>query len=309
MSSLAKFLFGEGETFKDRAFNLIPPAMLAAVLAFWAYAPRPVLEWEWTMTFTAPAITLIVLGLELLHERHANWRINRQEFLTDMFYITLSATLIAWLVTHLADSPLAQLKASLGISTLWIARLPWLVQVLLAFAIYETGQYLIHRLMHDVTPFWLVHAPHHHITQFNAAKGAVGNPIELFLVSISVLALFDFAPTALFAAANFGTVVSTFNHSNVRANPPLWYAFALTTVRNHSLHHSTDYEATRCNYGNNLILLDRLLGTFREGEGVVVGQGDCRRLSIREQMLFPFMPLVERFRARQAGSGQESAAA
>jgi len=307
-AGVATFLLGEGESLKDKAFNLVPPAFLAAVVAFWAYAPKAVLDWEWTLSIVSPLIMLAVLGLELVHERHSSWRINRQEFLTDTFYVVISATLISWLVFNLADSPLGTLKASLGISTLWIARLPWLVQVLLAFSIYEFGQYLMHRLMHDVTPFWLVHAPHHHITQFNAAKGAVGNPIELFLVSISVLALFDFDKTALFAAANFGTVVSTFCHSNVRANPPIWYGFFLTTVRNHSLHHSTDYEATRCNYGNNLILIDRILGTYREGEGVVVGQGDCRRLSIREQMVFPFVPVIDWFKARQAGAGGASAA-
>jgi sterol desaturase/sphingolipid hydroxylase (fatty acid hydroxylase superfamily) len=31
---------------------------------------------------------------------------------------------------------------------------------------------------------WLTHAPHHHITQLNALKGYVGNPLELFLISL-----------------------------------------------------------------------------------------------------------------------------
>ena len=304
-----QFLASGSSTLKDRLFNLVPPAMLAAVLLFWSCGPKVLLDNPWTLTVTAPLITLTILGLEFVHERHAGWRMNRQEFVTDLFYVVLSATAIAWLVTRLAENPLGAAKSALGISTQAIAHLPWLVQVALAFGLYEFGQYWMHRLMHNWTPAWLTHAPHHHITQLNAMKGAVGNPIELFLISLSVLALLDFDKTALFAAANVGGVVSTFAHANVKADPPKWYAYFLTTIANHSLHHSVPYENTRCNYGNSLILLDRIFGTYREGEGILVGQDDRRRLTIREQTLFPFVPLIDWFKARQEKAGSESAAA
>jgi len=287
--------------FKDTLFNLIPPAMVAAVLLFWGNAPKAVTDNPWTLTAVASTITLTVLGLEFLHERHAGWRMNWHEFATDLFYVVLSSTVIAWLTLRLADNPLAELKDTLGLSTTWLADLPWLVQVFAAFSLFEFGQYWMHRLMHNWTPFWLTHAPHHHITQLNAAKGYVGNPIELFLISLSVLALLDFSETALFAAFSLGGVVSTFAHANVRSDPPIWYGFFFTTIRNHSLHHSTDYESTRCNYGNSLILLDRIFGTYREGESATVGQDECRRLSIREQFLFPFQPLIDRYKAHRTG--------
>ena len=60
------------------------------------------------------------------------------------------------------------------------------------------------------------------------------------------------------------------------------------------------YEDTRCNYANSLILIDRVFGTFRDGEADVVGQGDRKRLSIREQFVFPFVPLIDAFKARRA---------
>ena len=154
--------------------------------------------------------------------------------------------------------------------------------------------------MHNWHPFWLTHAPHHHITQLNAAKGAIGNPIELFLISLSVIALFDFDQTALFAGLGTGQIISTFAHANVRSDPPRFYSFLFTTIRHHSLHHSTDYESTRCNYGNSLILLDRIFGTYREGEGVLVGQDERKRLSIKQQMLFPFQGPIDRFTAKRA---------
>jgi sterol desaturase/sphingolipid hydroxylase (fatty acid hydroxylase superfamily) len=181
--------------------------------------------------------------------------------------------------------------------------LPWLVQVALVFFLIEFGQYWMHRLMHNWHPFWLTHAPHHHITQLNAAKGAVGNPIELFLISLSVVALFDLNMTAMFAAFNMMGVVSAFAHANVRSDPPIWYSFFFTTIRHHSLHHSTDYDSTRSNFGNSLILLDRIFGTYREGGGVLVGQDDRKRLSIREQALFPFQSMIDGYKARREASG------
>jgi sterol desaturase/sphingolipid hydroxylase (fatty acid hydroxylase superfamily) len=86
----------------------------------------------------------------------------------------------------------------------------------------------------------------------------------------------------------------------VRSDPPLFYSFFFTTIRHHSYHHSVGYENTRCNYGNSLILLDRMFGTYKEGEGILVGQDDRRRLSIREQFLFPFRPLIDFFEGKKA---------
>jgi sterol desaturase/sphingolipid hydroxylase (fatty acid hydroxylase superfamily) len=290
------------KSIKDRVFNLIPPAMIAIVLAFWAFGPKALVDHPWALTVTSPLIVIAVLLLEGVSERHAGWRMNKREFFTDLYYSVLSATVIYWLTQKLAEDPLKAAKATLGIKTAWVMQMPWLAQVMLAIFLLEFGQYWMHRLMHNWTPFWLTHAPHHHITQLNAAKGAVGNPIELFLISLSVLALFDFDEKALFAAFNTMGVISVFAHANVRSDPPIWYSFFFTTIRHHSLHHSTDYESTRCNYGNSLILLDRIFGTYKEGEGMLVGQDGRKRLSIREQTLFPFRPMIAKYMTRKAAS-------
>lgn len=294
---------------KNKVFNLIPSAMIAMVLLFWSFAPTAVLDNAWTLIAMSAAITLIVLGLERVNERHAGWRMNRREFFTDLFYVVLNSSVIAWLSVRLAEDPLLAAKKSLGISTEWLVQMPWLVQVVFAIFVLEFGQYWMHRLMHNWHPFWLTHAPHHHITQLNAGKGAIGNPIELFLISLSVLALFDFDKTALFAAFNTMSVITVFAHANVRSDPPIWYSFFFTTIRHHSFHHSVGYENTRCNYGNALILLDRIFGTYREGEGVLVGQDERKRLTIKQQMLFPFQGPIDRYMARRAQAKSEGTAA
>jgi sterol desaturase/sphingolipid hydroxylase (fatty acid hydroxylase superfamily) len=288
---------------KATLVNLIPPVTLAAVVLFWGFAPQSVVDYPWTLVILGVAIIAWVQILEYFFERHEGWRLNPREFFTDLFYVVLSYTAIAWASSTLAEGPLLSLKQSLGIATPWIAQLPFVVQAFMAFALFEFGQYWMHRWMHNWYPLWLTHAPHHHITQLNAMKGFVGNPIELFLISLSVLALLDFELAALLCAVNMGGVISGFAHANVRSDPPLFYSFVFTTIRHHSLHHTAlSYEDTRCNYGNSLILIDRIFGTYREGESSIVGQDERKRLSIREQFMFPFQPLVDNIKARRSKS-------
>ncbi len=282
------------------AFDLLPPATVAVVVMFWAFGPAAWTSSPWAIVVAGLLTTAFVHGLELVRERHVGWRINRREFATDLFYLTLGYTVIGWTSNALAEEPLIALKQSLGIATPWAMHLPFVAQVALVIFLVEFGQYWMHRLMHNNSLFWSTHAPHHHITQLNAMKGYVGNPIELFLISLSVVALFDVPEAAKFCAFNVLGVVSTFAHANVRSDPPRWYAYVFTTIRNHSLHHTAlSYEDTRCNYGNSLILLDRIFGTFREGESAIVGQDERKRLSIWDQFMFPFQPLIEKYKSRR----------
>lgn len=276
--------------------GLIPPAMIAAALLFWGLAPERVSASPWTVLAATALTTILILGLEFVAERHASWRMTPREFATDLYYNALNYTLIGWCTQVFAEQPLTALKGALGLSTPWIMQLPFVAQVALVVVLIEFGQYWMHRAMHNWGPLWLTHAPHHHITQLNATKGAVGNPLELFLISLSVVALFDVPIAAVFCGLNILAIVSSFAHANTRCDAPRWYGFVFTTIRNHSLHHSTGYEETRCNYANSLILLDRMFGTFRDGEAEAVGQGDRRRLSIAEQTLFPVQPLIDRIK-------------
>ena len=284
---------------KTTLLNLLPPATVAVIVLFWWLAPRGWVNHPWSSTAVVLATVGFVLALEWVAERHAGWRLTWREFLTDAFYVALGFTAIDWLASHLADDPLKALKQSWHIATPWAAHLPFLVQVAAVIVLIEFGQYWMHRLMHRVYPLWLTHAPHHHITQLNAMKGFVGNPIELFLISLSVVALFDFQLAAVLCGVCVLSAVSCYAHANVRADPPAWYSYVFTTIQHHSLHHSVRYEDTLCNYANSLILIDRLFGTFRAGESAIVGQDERRRLTIREQFLFPFAPLIAMFKAHQ----------
>lgn len=288
---------------KRIVFTLFQPATLTLIVLFWAFIPASMLDETWVITAISIGTLVMVQGLEFVNERHTGWRLNLREFLTDLFYVTLYFAAISKLETTFAEDPLGSAKQALGITTTWAMHLPFVAQVFLALFVMEFGQYWMHRLMHN-SFLWWTHAPHHHITQLNAAKGLVGNPLELFLVSLSVIALFDLPLTAVFCAYNLTTAISAFAHANVRFYTPRWYAFFFTTVEPHSLHHTVGFAETRCNYANAMILIDRIFGTFRPGEAAVVGQEERRRLTIAQQFAFPLRPVI----AMIKGERQRSAA-
>jgi sterol desaturase/sphingolipid hydroxylase (fatty acid hydroxylase superfamily) len=221
---------------KSKLFGLIPPAMLVFILVFWGNIPASWSDNPLTVTAVSVAMLGIVQMLEFINERHVGWRLHRLEFLTDLFYAVLYFGVIAGVEDAYAETPLASAKKALGITTEWALHSPFLVQVALVIVVVEFGQYWMHRLMHNSFVWW-THAPHHHITQLNAAKGLVGNPLELFLVSLSVIAVFDLRKDAMFCAFNILGVVSVFAHANVRCKTPRWYSYVFTSIEAHSLHH------------------------------------------------------------------------
>ena len=286
---------------KKAVFSLFQPLSLVVICLFWAFAPSTWVHDPITLVIATTLITAIIQLLEFVNERHTGWRLNRLEFLTDLFYTVLASAVLSKVEDRIAEQPLVHAKHALGITTDWALHSPFIVQVALVIFLIEFGQYWMHRAMHN-TFLWWTHAPHHHITQLNAMKGAVGNPIELILVSLSVVSLFDLNEVAVFCAASVLTAVSTYAHANVRFDPPRWYSYLFTTIESHSLHHSVTYADTRCNYANSLILIDHMFGTFREGESAVVGQDERVRLSIWQQFKFPFLPLIAAIKSRQVGS-------
>ena len=111
---------------------------------------------------------------------------------------------------------------------------------------------------------------------------------------------------AVFCAANIDGAVAAFAHANVRFYTPRWYAYIFTAVEHHSLHHTVGFAETRCNYANAMILVDRMFGTFRQGGAEIVGQDERKRLSIAQQMKFPFVPLLAMFKSHTEKSASAS---
>lgn len=291
----------ETSPIKKTIFKYLQPAMLLGILAFWSLAPASVTGSATVGVAAGPIIMVTIMLLEWVNERHAHWRLTVREFLEGLFYILCNRFVFGAVAAVILYDPLSVFVEGYGLSTDIMKGLPLPFQVVMLITMHEFVQYWFHRLLHNNAALWEVHVPHHYITQMNTMNAAVGNWIEIMFLGLTLGIFFEMPRTAVLCAGNIGGAVAYFAHSNIRFDPPRWYSFFFTTIEHHSLHHSLNYDDTRCNYANELILLDRIFGTYRDGEAEHVGQDNQRRLSIWEQTIWPFRPLIEKFKARLSG--------
>jgi sterol desaturase/sphingolipid hydroxylase (fatty acid hydroxylase superfamily) len=279
----------EGGPVKQVIFTWFQPTVLFALLAFWYYAPNSIAKAS-TAIGIGIGFKVLLLALEWINPRYQSWQLTWKELTTDMFYVGLGYTLLRIVDSYIGSDVVAKaLQAHFHWDKFtWFIGLPLLVQAFLISFIFDFGQYWMHRGMHNWYPLWLPHSVHHYITQLNINKGAVGNPVELFLIGLGVGGFFDFVPRAFLMAGAFGMAIGTYQHINVRFNSPKWWRFLFNTTEHHSLHHSQDFEATRSNYAGSYIFIDRMFGTCIDGEAELLGLENGRRMSIREQMTYPF---------------------
>jgi sterol desaturase/sphingolipid hydroxylase (fatty acid hydroxylase superfamily) len=290
----------EGGPVKQFIFTWFQPTVLFALIAFWYYAPDSIAKAS-TAIGIGIAFKVFLLALEWFFPRHESWRLTWKELTTDLFYVGLGYTILRAVEHYIGDG--AMIEAIQGYFDLdkftWFLSMPLLLQAFLISFIFDFGQYWMHRGMHNWYPLWLTHSVHHYITQLNINKGAVGNPVELFLIGLGIGGFFDFLPRAALLAGAIGMAVGTYQHINVRFNTPRWWRYVFNTTEHHSVHHSQDFEASRSNYSGTYIFIDRMFGTCVDGEAELLGMEGGRRMSISEQMTFPFTEgwktLKERF--------------
>lgn len=279
----------EGGPLKRFVFTYFQPFFLFALIAFWYYAPNSIAT-ATTAIIIGLSFRALLIGIELVNPRHRSWQLTWKEFCTDLFYVGLGYTILRMVDVYIGADVIADALLSMyDWSKLnWFTGLPLLIQALMISLIFDFGQYWMHRGMHNWHPLWLTHAPHHYITQLNINKGAVGNPVELFLIGLGIGGFFDFLPRAALLAATFGLAIGTYQHINVRFNTPRWWRFLFNTTEHHSVHHSQDFEGSRSNYGATWIIFDRIFGTCVDGEAEKLGMEGGRRMKISEAMVYPF---------------------
>jgi sterol desaturase/sphingolipid hydroxylase (fatty acid hydroxylase superfamily) len=132
------------------------------------------------------------------------------------------------------------------------------------FLLVEFVYYWHHRCAHTVRFFWATHSVHHSSNAFMFASairlgwtGRLGGMI-LFL---SPLLWLGFPPAAVFGIFALGLFYQFWLHAEwmPKLGPLEW---VLNTPTHHKVHHASNPEYLDCNYGNTLIVFDRLFGTF-----------------------------------------------
>lgn len=128
----------------------------------------------------------------------------------------------------------------------------------------ELCYYVFHRASHRVRWLWATHAVHHSATRFNLSAavrlGWTGTITGAFVFFLP-LALIGFHPVAIAAIMGLGLLYQFFLHTAfpVSLGPLEW---VLNTPAHHRVHHACNDACLDKNYGNVLIVFDRLFGTF-----------------------------------------------
>lgn len=145
--------------------------------------------------------------------------------------------------------------------------LPLPVEAALALCLFSLASYGLHRLMHRSDLLWHWHRVHHQDAQLDFSTGFRNHPLEVLLTSVAlavVTGLIGFGPMAVTGALVALQALDLAAHSNVSLPPKVEELLGrvVVTPAMHSRHHSANRIEHDSNYGNGLIIWDRLFGTF-----------------------------------------------
>ena len=135
--------------------------------------------------------------------------------------------------------------------------------LLCAYLLFEAAHYIDNRMGHRVGLLWAIHSVHHSCPEFNgpvAARifwGAALTQPASMLLSIAGVSPVHYA-VLLFATNVWGAVTHT------RLIPQLGFLeHIFATPSNHRVHHGRQLKYLDRNYGQTLIVFDKLLGTHK----------------------------------------------
>ena len=146
----------------------------------------------------------------------------------------------------------------------------WMVWIL-TFVVIDFVYYWYHRCSHRVRFFWAVHMNHHSSEEMNFTvslrQAWFGSLTKVpFFISMPLIG-FDPLITAVAGVAS--TLWGVVGHTQwINKLGPLEYIFV--TPSSHRVHHGSNEEYLDKNYGNLLIIWDRLFGTFEEEKEKVI---------------------------------------
>jgi sterol desaturase/sphingolipid hydroxylase (fatty acid hydroxylase superfamily) len=168
--------------------------------------------------------------------------------------------------------PLANVGSALagaGFGLAYHLRSPWIATFALTLIAQTFAAYWLHRWMHSWPLLWRVHRVHHADAVVDVSTSLRNHPLELLLtIPASALVILVLGTPVSVVAAVQGCLVAAaiWEHADIALPRRLDRALALVLVtpRLHRLHHSPARQYHDSNYGNLIILWDRLFGTIND---------------------------------------------
>ena len=251
-----------------------------------------------TLMILLPIPLLIVA--ERVWTKREDWLLTPREFAEDAFWLGFAALLWIPLYDDVYQTPLSEAftwlrdRSPLEV-TLAPTTVPGLLGAVMLVKLVESFiYYWCHRIQHESLFFWRMHATHHHITKMGCLRGDRTHPLEYLTLALGTpiaLALFGASEDVIAVTAAFHFWNGNLNHANLPLRSLPGYDWIFATAPQHHAHHALELRQSNSNYGCNIILWDRLFGTYCGDETVgQIGAGTGKPLSIREQLALAFYP-------------------
>ncbi|MCG7898590.1 MAG: sterol desaturase family protein [Candidatus Thiodiazotropha lotti] len=182
--------------------------------------------------------------------------------------ITLLNTLLLRLLFPTAAVGFAAFAEAKGWGLLNEIQLPFWLSVIIAVTLMDMVIYLQHVMVHAVPALWRLHRVHHADPDYDLTTGARFHPIEILLSMLIKIATIAALGPPVIAVLIFEVILNgmaMFNHGNVSLPKPLdrLMRWLVVTPDMHRVHHSVIPGETNSNFGFNLSIWDRLMGTYR----------------------------------------------
>lgn len=212
------------------------------------------------LTYAIPAFLGLIV-LESVVARMRGMRINQSadtisslgsgitNIVKDVLGLSVAIVSYDWMAGHLA---LIRLEAT------------WQL-FLVAFLVKDFAGYWMHRFEHEVNFLWNRHVIHHSSEEFNlscALRQSISSVfvfITLFMVPAALLGV----PAEVFAIVSPLHLFAQFWYHTRVIGRMGWMEHILVTPSHHRVHHAMNKPYLDRNYGQVLIIWDKLFGTFQ----------------------------------------------
>lgn len=275
-----------------------PTLVLGSIILMTVMAAN---EWQYRELF---AVFMIVLPVPLcfiaerIWPKREDWKLEPKEMVEDLFWLAAGAFIWVPFYSNFYETPIsAGFKAVRDMAPLQVTLDPssilgYLGSAMLVMFLSSFIYYWLHRAQHESLFWWRIHATHHHITKMGCMRGDRTHPFEwatLIFGTPIALALFGASDGVIAVVGAFGMWSGTLNHSNLPLKSMPVYDWLFATAQQHHVHHAHPRRQADTNYGCNIILWDRLFGTYCGDEKEEkTGAGKRVPLSLKDQFLLSF---------------------
>lgn len=245
-------------------------------------------------------VFLLMLGLESIIQRHPT-----VDSKSRRLKINLALTGIDILAVRLVFGAAAVGAAQFAGERQWglFNYLQWTegLESLFCIIILDLMIYIQHVVLHMVPFFWRFHIVHHSDLDLDVTSGLRFHPIEIMgsmLYKIGLVFALGPAPMTVLIFEAILNGMAQFSHSNITLpeNLDRWLRYVIVTPDMHRIHHSVEKEETNSNFGFNLSIWDRFLGTYihdasKPQPRIIIGVKPFRtseEVSLKNLLLIPF---------------------